>query len=50
MVKLILEKNTKCYYQEFDISDHTQIEQFIDERNELLENRIDILINMVLSR
>ena len=44
-LKLIKEKYKNVITKKFDISDHTQIEQFIDECNELLENRIDILIN-----
>ena len=44
-LKIIREKYKNVITKKFDISDHTQIEQFIDECNELLENRIDILIN-----
>ena len=44
-LKIIKEKYKNVITKKFDISDHTQIEQFIDECNELLENRIDILIN-----
>ena len=44
-LKIIEEKYKNVITKKFDISDHTQIEQFIDECNELLENRIDILIN-----
>ena len=44
-LKLIKEKYKNVITKKFDISDHTQIEQFIDECNKLLENRIDILIN-----
>tara|TARA_B100000989_G_C19500894_1_gene454224 strand:- start:9 stop:746 length:738 start_codon:yes stop_codon:yes gene_type:complete len=44
-LKIIKEKYKNVFTKKFDISDHTQIEQFIDECNELLENRIDILIN-----
>ena len=44
-LKIISEKYKNVITKKFDISDHTQIEQFIDECNELLENRIDILIN-----
>ena len=44
-LKIIEKKYKNVITKKFDISDHTQIEQFIDECNELLENRIDILIN-----
>ena len=44
-LKIIKEKYKNVITKKFDISDHTQIEQFIDECNKLLENRIDILIN-----
>ena len=44
-LKIIKEKYKNVITKKFDISDHAQIEQFIDECNELLENRIDILIN-----
>ena len=44
-LKIIKEKYKNVITKKFDISDHTQIEQFIDECNEFLENRIDILIN-----
>ena len=44
-LKIIKEKYKNVITKKFDISDHIQIEQFIDECNELLENRIDILIN-----
>ena len=44
-LKIIKEKYKNVITKQFDISDHTQIEQFIDECNDLLENRIDILIN-----
>ena len=44
-LKLIKEKYKNVITKKFDISDHTKIEQFIDECNKLLENRIDILIN-----
>ena len=44
-LKLIKEKYKNVITKKFDISDYTQIEQFIDECNKLLENRIDILIN-----
>ncbi len=44
-LKIIKEKYKNVITKKFDISNHAQIEQFIDECNELLENRIDILIN-----
>ena len=31
--------------KQFDLSDHSSIEKFIDESNEIFENKIDILIN-----
>ena len=31
--------------KKFDLSDHSSIEKFIDESNEIFENKIDILIN-----
>ena len=44
-LNLIKEKYEKVNIQKFDISNHAQIENYIDKCNEILDNRIDVLIN-----
>jgi len=44
-LKLISEKYQKVKIQKFDISNHNEIENFIDKSNESLGNKIDVLIN-----
>ena len=44
-LNLIKEKYQKVNIQKFDISNHAQIENYIDKCNEILDNRIDVLIN-----
>ena len=44
-LNLIKEKYQKVNIQKFDISNHEQIENYIDKCNEILDNRIDVLIN-----
>ena len=44
-LNLIKEKYEKVNIQKFDISNHEQIENYIDKCNEILDNRIDVLIN-----
>ena len=41
----IKEKYKNVIIKKFDISNHSSIEKFIDECNEIFENKIDILIN-----
>ena len=39
------EKFNKVAFKKFDISNHSEIEKFIEECNEHFENKIDVLIN-----
>ena len=39
------EKFNKVSFKKFDISNHSEIEKFIEECNEHFENKIDVLIN-----
>ena len=39
------EKFNKVEFKKFDISNHSQIEKFIEECNDFFENKIDVLIN-----
>ena len=44
-LKSIKDKYQNVKVQKFDISQHNEIENFIDECNEVLGDKIDILIN-----
>ena len=39
------EKFNKVEFKKFDISNHSEIEKFIEECNNFFENKIDVLIN-----
>ena len=39
------EKFNKVEFKKFDISNHSEIEKFIEECNDFFENKIDVLIN-----
>ena len=47
LIKLekLKEKFNKVEFKKFDISNHSQIEKFIEECNDFFENKIDVLIN-----
>ena len=44
-LKNIQTKNKNVKTLKFDISDHSKIEEFVDECSNILSNRIDVLIN-----
>ena len=44
-LKKIKDSNTKINILKFDISDHKRIEEFVEDCNKVLSNKIDILIN-----
>jgi len=44
-LKIIKDKYQKVNVEKFDISEHNEIENFIDKCNEVLGNKIDVLIN-----
>ncbi len=44
-LNLIKDNYSNVKVQKFDISEHDKIENFIDKCNEILENKIDVLIN-----
>ncbi len=44
-LQVIKTKYKNVEVKKFDISDHSSIEKFIDECNEIFQNKIDILIN-----
>ena len=47
LIKLekLKEKFNKVEFKKFDISNHSEIEKFIEECNDFFENKIDVLIN-----
>ena len=44
-LKKIQDKYDNIKVLKFDISDHSKIDQFVDESNKILSNKIDVLIN-----
>ena len=44
-LKIIKEKYKNLKVLKFDISDHKNIDQFVEDCNQILSNRIDVLIN-----
>ena len=46
-LKIIQDKYKNLNVLKFDISDHNNIDKFIDDCNKILSNKIDVLINNV---
>ena len=44
-LKILKDKYQNLNILKFDINDHSKIEQFVDDCNKTLSNKIDILIN-----
>ena len=44
-LKKIKEKNKNINILKFDLSNHKKIEEFVEECNKILSNKIDVLIN-----